>query len=213
MKSIKTTIFIVFIFLGYTTFSQETTFRDRFSFGLKVGLNVNSVYNEKEQDFSADPRVGFAGGGFISLPLGKLLALQPEIMFSQKGVKGSGAILGTPYSWKRMVNYVDIPVLLAFRPAEFVSIHVGPQLGFRVSQKDVFTFGNSSVTNEEDFDKNTRTFMLGAQAGLEFYINHFVISPRVGLDFFTTKEENNSTTTVNPEYKNLTFQFTLGYRF
>lgn len=213
MKSIKTTIFIAFIFLGYTTFSQETTFRDRFSFGLKVGLNVNSVYNEKAQDFSADPRVGFAGGGFISLPLGKLLALQPEILFSQKGIRGSGTILGAPYSWKRMVNYVDIPVLLAFRPAEFISIHAGPQFGFRVSQKDAFTFGNSSVTNEENFDKNTRTFMFGAQAGLEFYIKHFVLSPRVGLDFLNTKQENNSTTPVNPEYKNLTFQFTLGYRF
>lgn len=213
MKSIKTTFFTLFIFLGWNACSQETTFRDRFSFGLKAGININSVYNEKAQDFSSDPRVGFAGGAFISLPLGKLLALQPEFLFSQKGVKGSGTILSTPYSWKRMVNYIDIPVLLAFRPAEFISIHAGPQFGFRVSQKDAFTMGNSSVTNEENFNKNTRTFMFGAQAGLEFYIKHFVISPRVGMDFLNTRKEDNSTTTVNPEYKNLTFQFTLGYRF
>ncbi|MBN9293231.1 MAG: PorT family protein [Flavobacteriia bacterium] len=210
MKLLRNTFFIAITLFAFQSFGQNITFRDRLTFGLKAGINVNMIYDEEAQDFTADPLVGFAGGAFVTLPLGKFLALQPEVMFSQKGVKASGSVLGTSYTWKRMVNYLDIPLLFAIRPAEFINIYVGPQFGFRLSQKDSFTWGDNGVINQEDFDTDIRRFMLGIHTGLDFNIHHFVISPRVGLDLLDNRGDGSST---DPRYKNLTFQFTLGYRF
>lgn len=42
-------------------------FCDEFFFGVKVGLNVFNVYNEKFVDYQGDVKVGFVGGVFFQL--------------------------------------------------------------------------------------------------------------------------------------------------
>lgn len=208
-KVIKLTAIIVGLFIVNAVTAQED-FRERFSFGLKAGINVNNVYDSQNENFNADARVGFAGGAFFSLPLGKVFALQPEVMFSQKGIKASGTTLGIPYSLKRNVNYIDIPLLFAIRPANFISIVLGPQVNFKLNQQDKVSIGNTSSENSQDFENNIRTFMLGAQVGLDINIRHFVFSPRLALDLLNSNKDGS---TNDPRYKNITAQFTLGYRF
>lgn len=191
--------------------AAQDDLRERFTFGIKAGANMSNIWDTKAEDFSADPKIGFAGGVFASIPLGRLVALQPEVIFSQKGYTASGQFLMTPYEMRRTSNYLDIPLLVAFRPAPFVSILAGPQIGFQLSQKDKFTLGNFSSEEQQEFENdNWRKNMLGIHVGLDFNIRHFVISPRAAIDFQDNKGDG---TASDPRYKNFLVQLTLGYRF
>lgn len=197
------------MFTGATLAQDDL--RERFNFGVKAGANLSNIWDTDAEDFSADPKFGFAGGVFISLPLGKLLAIQPEVIFSQKGYKASGTFLTVPYEVTRTSNYLDIPILLAFRPADFISILAGPQIGFQLSQKDKFTAGSFSSEEQQQFENdNWRKNMLGVHLGLDINIGHVVISPRAALDLQNNRGDGTSS---DPRYKNFLVQLTLGYRF
>lgn len=196
--------------LSFAVVAQDDM-REKFNFGLKAGMNVSNIWDTQAEDFSADPKIGFAGGAFATIPLGRLFAIQPEVMFVQKGFRGSGSVLTVPYEISRTTNFLEIPVLLAVRPADFISIYAGPQVSFLLSQKDKFTFGNSTIEDQEQFkNDNWRKNMLGLHMGLDINIRHFVISPRASLDFQDNKGDGSST---DPRYKNFALQLTVGYRF
>ncbi|UPT68294.1 MAG: PorT family protein [Sphingobacteriales bacterium JAD_PAG50586_3] len=58
--------------------------RQQLHFGLKAGVNISNIYDSEDQQFEADSKVGFAGGGYLSIPIGTYLGIQPEVLFSQK---------------------------------------------------------------------------------------------------------------------------------
>lgn len=208
----------VLILFGASLLAFSTTLkaqmdetREVFTFGMKAGLNYSNVWDEKGEDFRADGKVGFAGGVFMGIPLGKVLGFQPELLISQKGFKGEGTLFFTPYSFSRTTTYVDVPLMLQIKPAEAITFVVGPQYSYLISQKDVYTFGNNSSEQEEEFDNdNIRKNIFGFTMGADIYINHFVLSGRVGWDFLNNHGDGNSST---PRYKNQWLQFTVGYRF
>src|SRR4051812_42286204 len=82
------------------------------AFGLKFGMNRSNVFDSHGQDFVASPKNGLAGGAFVSLPIGGLLGVQPELLLSQKGFSGTGTLLGQDYAMKRTSAYLDVPVQL-----------------------------------------------------------------------------------------------------
>ena len=104
------------------------------SIGIKAGANLSNIYDSQSSDFQADPKLGFAAGGFLSIPIGNFLAVQPELLFSQRGFQGSGSVLLSNYSFTRTTNYIDIPLLLAFKPIPFITILAGPQYSYLISQ-------------------------------------------------------------------------------
>jgi Outer membrane protein beta-barrel domain len=73
----------------------KTDNASKFHFGIKGGVNVSNVYVSKGEDFVA--KAGVAIGAFAQIPLGSIIGIQPEILYSQKGFKGTGTILGSPY--------------------------------------------------------------------------------------------------------------------
>jgi hypothetical protein len=214
MKKITLTmgmILSVMIFKASAQEENKTDFRSTLQLGLKVGANYSNVYDTKGQAFSADPKFGLATGVFLSVPLGKYIGVQPEILFSQKGFKATGMILGGAYSLTRTTSYIDVPILLALKPSEFLTLHIGPQFAYLIKQRDVFSNGITSVAQEKEFQndnirKNTMAFIVGADINLD----HLVIGGRVGWDMLNNNGNGTSTT---PRYKNTWFQVTLGYRF
>lgn len=211
MKNLQTQLVITFALFATVTFAQDEDMRDKVVFGLKAGMNYSNVWDEKNQDFQADGKAGFAGGAFLAIPLGTLLGLQPEIMISQKGFQGSGTFLTSPYSYSTTTTYLDVPLLFAFKPSPHITLLVGPQYSFLLSEKNNFT--SDLITNEqyEEFENdNIRKNVLGIHVGADVNINHFVISPRAGWDFQANHGDGTSST---PRYKNQWLQLTLGYRF
>lgn len=186
-------------------------FSKKLSFGLKAGANLSNVFDTKGDDFQADTKLGFAGGLFLSIPFTRIIGLQPEILFSQKGYRGSGSVLGSEYSFRRSTNYIDVPILFAVKPCSFVTLLVGPQYSFLLSQKYTFKSDLINISQQEQFDnENLRRNTLSIAAGVDVNLNSFVISARGGWDLLSNKGDGLSST---PRYKNMWYQATVGYRF
>ena len=97
-------------------------------FGLKGGANianVNGNWNDALGDWKST--VGFCGGIFLELNFGRILTIQPEVLYTMKGADtGEG---------KLKFDYLEIPVLLKLR-IPTGSIHpfvfAGPAFGFNL---------------------------------------------------------------------------------
>jgi hypothetical protein len=194
-------------------YAQENTtdFREQFQFGLKAGANYSNVYNTRGEAFVADPKIGFAGGAFVAIPIGKYLGIQPELLFSQKGFQASGIILGSTYKFTRTTSYLDVPVLFSLKPSEFLSLMAGPQYSYLIKQRDVFANATTSIEQEQEFENdNIRKNTLCFVGGFDINIKHIVVGGRVGWDLM---KNNGDGTSATPTYKNVWYQVTVGYRF
>ena len=97
-------------------------------FGLKGGANianVNGNWNDELGDWKST--VGFCGGIFLELNFGRVLTIQPEVLYTMKGADtGDG---------KLKFDYIEIPVLLKVRiPTGSIHpfIFAGPAFGFNL---------------------------------------------------------------------------------
>ncbi len=184
--------------------------QNRISIGAKAGLNVSNIY-ESDGEASADPKMGFAVGGFLHIPLGQFFGIQPEMMFSQKGYQTSGSLLGMDFSSSRTSNYIDVPLLFAVKPAEMVTLLIGPQYSYLLKQTtNVITPVSNTTVVDEFTNDNIRRNTLGLVMGADINLFQFVIGARGGWDLYDNNGDGTSTT---PRYKNVTGQLTLGYRF
>ena len=213
----KKIIISAIIFLSLTNLvkaqdnSNQTDFRNEIRFGLRTGLNVSNVYDTEKDTFSADGKFGFVGGAFLSMPIGKYLGVQPEFLFSQKGFKGSGSLLGASYSFSRTTSYIDIPLQIAVKPSEFFTLLAGPQYSYLVKQKDVFTNSTSVYIQEQGFNNdNIRKNIFGFVAGLDINMKHFVLSGRLNWDLSKNNGDGSSSAL---RYKNKWYQLSIGYCF
>lgn len=184
--------------------------RDQLVFGIKAGMNVSNVWDEQGADFVADPKLGAAGGVFLAVPIGKYFGVQPEVLFSQKGFKGGGSLLGFPYSFTRTTSYIDVPILVQFKPIEYFTLLAGPQFSYLLKEKNVYTFGSNSSEQEQAFsNEDVRNNILGFVVGADVTVKAFVLSARAGWDFQNNNKNGVSTT---PRYKNQFLQLTIGFR-
>lgn len=191
--------------------SESKDNREKLQFGLKAGVNNSNVYDSKGEEFDADSKFGFVGGAVIVIPLGKYLGLQPEVLLSQKGFRANGRILNNTYSFTRTTTYLDIPLQLALKPSEFITLLAGPQFSYLLKQQDVFSNSVYSYEQENEFKQdNVRKNTLGAVVGLDINLKHITLGARMAWDLQTNAGDGTSST---PRYKNVWLQATLGYRF
>ena len=150
--------------------------------GVEGGLNVATLRGSNANEVYKS-RLGFVGGGFANIRLTSGFALQPEILYAQKG----GKINGEPYK----TDYVEVPILLelclgnkSFTPG----ILLGPAFNSNVASHGAI-----------DVKKSDVGLVLGGQVA----ITKFIVSARyeVGL-----QDANN-----NDKIKNGTFTFLVGF--
>src|SRR4051812_11913537 len=80
---------------------NPTDFRELMTGGIKAGANYSNVYDAQGDAFQANPKAGFAIGGFLSIPLGRYFGVQPELLYSQRGMQASGKLFGSTYNLSR----------------------------------------------------------------------------------------------------------------
>ena len=110
--------------------------------GVEGGFNIASLNGPVDDVFAT--RLGFVGGAFLNLPFGPTLALQPELLYEQKG----GQVNGNPYR----LDYVEVPVLLDISLVGPLGILLGPSFAANVD--------NQGVSNPNSTDVG---LILGAQ--------------------------------------------------
>ncbi len=198
--------------LAINTYGQgmDVNSPNRIHLGVKAGLNYSNIYDSKGDNFDAEGKFGAAAGLFLAIPIGRFLGIQPEILYSQKGYKQTGAFLGSNYDLTRTSHYIDIPLLVSIKPASFITVQVGPQFSYLLKQKDVFKSALATVAQQEEFtNDNIRKNTLCAVGGIDFNFKRIIIGTRAGWDLQNNNGDGSST---NPRYKNAWVQATLGFR-
>ncbi|MDD2797289.1 MAG: porin family protein [Bacteroidales bacterium] len=207
----KIILVVLALIAAYNMNAQSNDSRDNLQLGVKGGLNYSNVYDTQGDEFKADGRFGMVLGGFLSIPIGRFLGIQPELLFSQKGFQGTGSVLGSPYSFNRTTNYIDIPILVQLKASEQFTIVAGPQYSFLIKQSDVFSNSILTTQQEQEFtNDNIRKNTLCFLGGLDVNFDRLVVGGRVGWDFLNN---NGDGTSATPRYKNVWSQLTLGYKF
>ena len=208
----KKTVLLFALLVATFGFSQVSIIdtRDELKLGFKAGVNFSNVYDEEGQDFVAQGKTGFAAGAFVAIPIGKFFGVQPEVMYSQKGFKAVGKVLGFDYNYTRTTTFVDIPLLLQIKPIPMLSFVAGPQFSYLLETKNEFN-GSSSTTTEQSINSdNYKKNIFGFVVGADVNIDHFSLSARAGWDISKSDVDGNSSA---PRYKNQVIQLTAGYTF
>lgn len=214
MKNLKRITLAVLVLASTATVNAQKNDTDKensLRIGLKAGLNYSNVYDERGDDLVADGKFGLAGGAFLSIPIGDFFGIQPEFLFSQKGFKATGSVVGLNYELTRTSTFIDVPLFFAVRPVPFITILAGPQFSYLINQKDEFTSSVSSFEVEQEFETdNIRKNIMCFVGGIDINVSHVVVGARAGFDFQDNAGDGTNST---PRYKNVWYQATVGFRF
>ena len=157
--------------------AASPTYAQGVTFGAKVGVNFADISTSgdddpDEVDFEMGNKTGFVAGGFIDVPVAPQFSFSPEVLFTQKGSKGSLEFDGDDYSASLNVTQVQIPVLFkanfsggSVRPF----VVVGPAFGFTTTADSKFEI-NGELFDEEDIkdDVESVEFSLVFGGGVRF---------------------------------------------
>ena len=143
-----------------------------FHLGLEAGLDSASFANSDASNFQGS-RVGFVGGGFLTLGFGGF-GIQPEVLYIRKGGQ---SLSGTS---DVALDYIEVPVLAKFSlglPEINPAILIGPYFSTNMGTQSE----NAIATNVNNSD-------IGGIVGLEFHIAEFYLSGRweFGVTHVTT---------------------------
>lgn len=188
MKRITNVLFL-FALLTTTGLSAQ-------SFGLRVGVNAtNATVDLNDVDVDTDGETNLMLGIFADLPLGtRLISLQPELNYQNRGYSGEINILGQ--SIERTVAYLDLGglVKLNFGTDEGLGFYVGagPQYSYAISGTVTDINGDRDV----DFDSdrlNRGELQFAGVGGLTFGDNfRFFVEARYNGSFSNQSDLDNS---------------------
>jgi hypothetical protein len=151
--------------------AKDDTLKPRISFGLKGGINLNSVLREKYFAFDYETGMATLGehlGMYMSIALSDKMSVIPEIQFIKKGY----ALMSPGYNGQNAARstiglyYIELPIILSYAVSKFVSIDAGPVFGERVLTTEKI---NYPIEPRKDF-YNTNNSEFGFTAGLCFNV-------------------------------------------
>lgn len=157
--------------------------------GIKVGANFA---NQSITDISTDSKTGFVGGAYVILAFSEKWAIQPEVLFSSQGSEVPDNV--------NDLSYLNIPILLRWKPVSLLSIEAGPQ--FSSLMKAVDKSGDSI---EDDFKNSDFGLAVGATVHLPLGFN---AGARYVWGFTNVSELGD-----DHEVKNTNFQIYAGWTF
>lgn len=225
MKNFKAALFLMLLCpLGALNLSAQV------SVGVRGGVNfsnINTEFEDPSNDFDISNRAGYAVAVPIEIMITDFLAVQPELMYHQKGGKEELSFFGISATQEYIFNYVEVPVLLkVLAGGENIGVGLlaGPAFSYARSGEYIIsvlgTVESVDLFDTEDdeifFDRKEFNLHLGAApyinvAGLKIFADGRYI---LGLNDISDEESNSA---VAPEeygtVKNRTVQVTAGVIF
>jgi hypothetical protein len=166
-------------------------------FGVKGGVNFATLRgSDKDVLGSFDGLTTFHAGVYTQFSLGSFFSIQPEALYSRKGMVRNDSTF--------RFDYLEVPVLAVFNITENVSFHIGPQVGIMMSAKE----GDREIDLEP-----LNTFDYGVAAGAEARLSIFRLGARYNLGFADLRKQNNVGQRINQDIKHGVFQVYLGVGF
>jgi hypothetical protein len=144
---------------------------------------------------------GFDGGVGAEFKISKHFAVQPEINYSQLGVKaaasGSEVVIKT--------NYITLPVLAKLKPTDGLGVFMGPQAALLTSATVKYT-----GEKEQNAKSELKAFDIMGVFGMEYRFRMgLVIGARYQVGFRNVADISGADT----EIKNNALTFRVGYSF
>lgn len=180
--------------------------------GIKGGVTLGDVPNSlddfDEPGATTSLRVGFAAGGFVAIRFDGGFSIQPEVLFTQKGVKFEASEGGFSGDVTFKADYLDVPILARYTFGKGLRGYVfaGPSLDFKLSAK--VKIGVLGESDEEDVSDDIEDFEFALAFGGGIELGPVLLEARwsEGLTNLNTEDEE-------PALKSRTILFLFGFRF
>lgn len=140
--------------------------------GVKAGLAMGDIPNVEQvlsiEGIQTAWRTGFAAGGFVLVHWQNGLGIQPEVLYTQKGVKVEGD--GDAGQVRVKTDFIDVPLLARYTFGKGVRGYLfgGPSFNFKVSAKLKESLLGQSDEEDISSDVETFEFALVVGGGIEF---------------------------------------------
>jgi hypothetical protein len=163
-------------------------------FGFKGGLNYanqnGSNITVNSDNYNTDAITSYHAGLVAELKLTDGFSIQPELLYSTQGATYKNAV----DEFKNELGYLSIPVLAKIHFNKTVSLDLGPQASFLLSERNEFDV------------KNAETFEFGAAAGLTLNVTkNIFLQGRYVLGLTEASKD--------AEVKNSVLQISAGFTF
>ena len=163
-------------------------------FGFKGGINYanqnGSDITINSTNYQTSAITSYHAGLVAEIKLVDSFSIQPELLYSTQGATYKNAV----EEFKNEVGYLSIPVMAKIYLSKVVSLELGPQASFLLSERNNFDVNNAS------------TFDFAANAGLGFKLTKsFFISGRYSLGL--------SDASTDAQVKNSAIQVSAGFLF
>lgn len=181
--------------------ASHTYAQQSLQLGIKAGGNLMKIGG---RSYDGKQYPGFSAGIYGKLNFTSKWSLQPEIDWNQTIAKTSEDFNSIYHgvSFQQVnLNYVAIPVLISFKPSPWLSILVGPQYGYLVSQTTNLLL-DPTLHDKKAFNKNDLSIVFGGQINLEKVV--FGLRYQAGL--------NNICFSTTDTWRQYGFQFYVGYQ-
>jgi hypothetical protein len=182
-------------------------------FGIKGGVNLGTVSGDDKSRYGVDPtsKLGITAGVSYRLGLIAGFAIQPEVLYMQKGT-----IYDNPFHKATMTfNYIEIPVLVKFSPLPLpvVSPYIegGVSYGILVSAKEKMEYtGGTLPTTDTDIKSGMSKGDISILIGIGVELAMLDINARyvIGLTKITKDFSGNEVKVYNRG-----IMITAGFRF
>ena len=188
------------------------------NFGFKGGYNYSSFNGEVAKDNTLKGLSGFYVGALLELPLGDVLSLQPEVIYSRQGAAWEQKNILGEFKKDLKLDYLNIPVMAKVNLGPLF-LQGGVQFGFLVGKPEVsYTRGAQRVTEKVDKDAYA-AFDFGVGAGLGVNLSqHFFVEARYTHSLTNALDPNNNSLknahiSDDNNFKNAVLSLGLGVKF
>ncbi len=149
----KIIIPIVFLFAANMAYSQ------RFDGGALLGFNASQVEGDTYKGYN---KPGLVAGFYVETDIAPAIFAAMEIKYSQKGARKK-VTTKDPTKYIMRLNYIDLPVYMAFRTSDKSAIIAGVSTGFLISAKEIDEYGEFPTEDQNDFNTIDLEPLLGFQ--------------------------------------------------
>lgn len=173
---------------------------------VKAGVNFSNMLFEEDdtsvEDLAKNGATKFTAGVAFILPFSNTIALQPELLFTQKGAKSTYTILGEEYSNDLTYNYLDIPLLLRLSLGDTYGEGLGIYLNggayagyaFNGKTKNITPLGTveSDITFDDKDNQSRIDFGVAVGGGLTLGNLFFDLRYNHGVNNILDDDANNN---------------------
>ncbi len=181
-------------------------------FGVNAGANFFNLAGDGADDDSKI-RTGFHIGVDYEIAIAPDFYFAPGLQYSSKGAKSEETIMGTDITNKMVLNYLEVPLNLAYKPLlgnGNLIVNFGPYLGYAIGGKYKIEGDGGDVEEDIEFgsgDDEMKPFDMGANIGFGYMLGgglSFKLNAQLGLISISNGDD---------AVKNSGFGLSVGYRF